>query len=258
LAEGKELLDGSLPSSEWARRAPKLCVFPVGTFEQHSRHLPLLADDIEAQYFGEFLARELGAALLPVLNYGTSLEQTGFRGTVSLRPETLMQIVRDVADEVERQGFETMILLNSHGGNYSLGPVVRDINRRDRSLKILLVDWFAFADRSFLDAAKMGRGDLHAGEFETSLIMVLRPELVRPDGPDMVPAVQGFVQPDLNTFGVGYVAPEGAYGLPSLASREKGERLVASIKTNMLRHVRERLAWLAQRRGYTGKGRNNA
>ena len=180
----KKLLDGTCTSPAWAQAAPKVCVFPVGAFEQHSRHLPLASDDIGAQYFGEFVARELGAALLPTLNYGTSLEQTGFKGTVTLRPETLMQDVRDVAAEVEEQGFAVMIILNGHGGNHVLAPVARDINRRNGKLKILVVNHYEFADWQVLDGPKQGKTDLHSGEFETSLLLAIVPELVGKERPD--------------------------------------------------------------------------
>ena len=248
----KKLLDGTCTSPAWAQAAPKVCVFPVGAFEQHSRHLPLASDDIGAQYFGEFVARELGAALLPTLNYGTSLEQTGFKGTVTLRPETLMQVVRDVAAEVEEQGFAVMIILNGHGGNHVLAPVARDINRRNGKLKILVVNHYEFADWQVLDGPKQGKTDLHSGEFETSLLLAIVPELVGKERPDMRPA-HHWRQSDLTTFGVGYFAPAGAPGYPSLASRAKGELLVASIKRNIIPFIRERLRWLRRNRTYGGK-----
>ena len=227
---------------------------PIGAFEQHSCHLPLATDSIEAEYLGRFVAHELDAALLPVLNYGTSLEHAGFSGTVTLRPETLMQFVRDVADAVEKQGFTTMIILNVHGGNHALGPVVRDINRQDRKLKILLTHFAAPPEGDMLESAASGRPDIHAGELETSLMMVLRPELVKGNGPDIRPTVDGFQQADLDTFGMGFIAPEGAYGHPSLASREKGERALESIKADLIRHIRQRLDWLEKNRTYSGRG----
>ena len=120
------ILDGSKTSFEWQRRRPRLCVLPVGAFEQHSRHLPLQTDNFKVEYFARFIAGELNAALLPTLNYGTSLEQSGFTGTISLRSETLMHVIRDIAAEVEAQGFTEMILLNGHGGNFALAPAVRE------------------------------------------------------------------------------------------------------------------------------------
>lgn len=249
----RELLDGACPSPEWRKRSPSICVFPIGAFEQHSQHLPLASDNIAAQYFAEFVARELDAALLPCQNIATSLEHTGFRGTITLRPETLMQIVRDVADEVETQGFTTMIVINGHGGNFALTPVIRDINRRNRKLKILLVEPSKFCDRGVVDADRTRQMDMHAAEYETSLMLALRPDLVRKERADMKPVVKGFAQPDLTTFGVGCFSPKGACGSPSLGTKEKGGKIVASIKRNIMPHIRRRLAWLKKNRIYSGK-----
>jgi len=256
MAEAKPVLDGNCTSYEWLEAKPTICVLPIGTFEQHSRHLPLMTDNILAEHFARFLAAELGAALLPIPNYGTSLEQTGFMGTVTLRPETFMQIIRDIADAVEEQGFTRMIVVNTHGGNFSLGPVVRDINRMNRPLKIVLAAPGASVDGSCLESPKLGRQDIHAGEYETSVMLSVAPELVKPGGVDMAPTEPNFRQPDLNMFGMGWNAPEGAYGSPSLASKEKGDILVASSKKGLVRHVRERLAWLDKNDTYAGKDMN--
>ena len=81
----------------------------------------------------------------------------------------------------------------------------------------------------------------------------LRPDLVRPEAVDIVPEEPHFKQSDLNTFGMGWNAPQGAHGWPSAGSREKGERIVASIKVDMVAHVTERLDWLARNRTYGGQ-----
>ncbi len=255
MAKQNSLLDGTRSSPQWRKASPKLCVLPVGAFEQHSGHLPLATDNIQVEYFGRFVAREFCAALLPTLNYGTSLEHTGFPGTVSLKPETLMQIIRDVAGEVERQGFVTMILLNGHGGNFALVPVVRDINRSDRKLKILLVPWYGAQDDDLLDSTAQDKPDIHAGEGETSVMLALRPDLVQPGRPSLKLSVKGFQQPDFTTFGVGFAAPKGNYGDASLASREKGDKLICSVKRNLIKHIRQRLEWLGKSRIYYRSGR---
>jgi len=255
MAKKNPLLDGTRTSPQWRKARPKMCVFAVGSFEQHSVHLPLATDVIQVDYFARFIAGELGAALLPTLPYGTSLEHTGFAGSLSLRPETLMQVVRDIADEVERQGFTTMILLNGHGGNFALLPAVRDINRMNRKLKILLVTWYGSQDDKLTKSSAHGMPDIHAGEGETSVMLVLRPDLVQPARPRLKPSVQGFQQPDLTTFGIGFISPTGVYGDASLASREKGEKFILSVKRNVRKHIRQRLSWLAKTRVYGLKQR---
>ena len=100
----------------------------------------MCTDTVFAEYYSRFLAGELGAALLPAMPIASSLEHSAFRGSLSLRPETLMQIVRDIADQLMRQGFTRLIIVNGHGGNFFLPPVVRDINSRNLALKIILTD----------------------------------------------------------------------------------------------------------------------
>jgi creatinine amidohydrolase/Fe(II)-dependent formamide hydrolase-like protein/GNAT superfamily N-acetyltransferase len=252
---GTNVIDERATSPRWQAAGTRTCVLPVGSTEQHGPHLPLDTDSILAEFFGRQIAQALDAALLPTLRYGTSLEHTGFRGSISLRPETLMQVIRDLADEVERQGFTAMIVVNGHGGNHCLLPVVRDINRADGRLKILLVQPGAFCDPAL---AKEGRGpDFHAGEWETSLMLAICPDLVgsqRPDMPIEEGAAHPLAQADLTTFGVGHLNPAGVIGQPSLATPDKGRAIVASVLENIVPHLKERLHRLDASRRYAGTG----
>ena len=248
------MIDGHATSPRWQAAGTRICVLPVGSTEQHGPHLPLDTDSILAEYFARQIASALDAALLPTLRYGTSLEHTGFRGSISLRPETLMQVIRDLADEIERQGFTAMIVVNGHGGNHCLVPVVRDINRTDRRLKILLVQPGAFCDPAL---AREGHGpDFHAGEWETSLMLAIRPDLVGSERPDM-PVQEGahpLVQADLTTFGLGHLNPAGVIGQSSLATPDKGQAIVASVLENIVPHLQDRLHRLDESRRYAGTG----
>jgi creatinine amidohydrolase/Fe(II)-dependent formamide hydrolase-like protein/GNAT superfamily N-acetyltransferase len=251
------MIDGHETTRDWERHAGDTVVWGIGSFEQHSRHLPLCTDALVADYFARMIAEHLDGALLPTLDFGTSLEQTGFRGTITLRPETLMQVVRDVAGEVESQGFSHLVILNGHGGNHCLAPVVRDINRVDRDLKILLVHFWEHCDPAIARSAEPAGPDLHAGEWETSLMLALHPEQVGEDRQNRRPETDADIpleQKDLTTFGIGHLNPDGSGGYPTRASRDKGRAIVASIRERMLPYVRDRLARLRQRRRYAGTG----
>src|SRR5688500_14859535 len=181
------MIDSTHTTHDWQMHSGEVCVLPIGSCEQHSHHLPLDTDITGADFFARMIAEDLDAALLPAIPFGTCMEHSGFRGSISMRPETMMQIIRDVADEVERQSFRVLIIVNGHGGNFSLGPVVRDINRLDRSLKVLLVYWWEHLDSAIAaDSQELGH-DLHAGEMETSFMMAIRPDCVRPDVIDRAP-----------------------------------------------------------------------
>jgi creatinine amidohydrolase/Fe(II)-dependent formamide hydrolase-like protein len=251
------MIDGHDTTHDWELHTGNTVVWGIGSFEQHARHLPLCTDALAADFFARLIAEDLDAAVLPPLPFGTSLEQTGFRGTVTLRPETLMQVVRDVAGEVEAQGFSHLVILNGHGGNHCLTPVARDINRADREMKILLVHFWEHCDPDIARSTGAAGPDLHAGEWETSLMLALHPEEVGDDRRDRRPepgAEFPLRQRDLTTFGFGQFNPYGSGGYPSRASREKGEAIIESIRERMLPYVRDRIARLRDQRRYAGAG----
>ncbi len=248
------MVDGNSTTFEWRDHEGDICVLPIGAFEQHSVHMPLATDALIAGETARRIAQELGAALLPVLPFGTSLEHAGFRGTFTLRPETLMQVVRDLADEAERQGFRYMVAVNGHGGNFCLVPVIRDINRCDRPLKILLVPIGGFRAVGSAPKRESKEMDIHAGEGETSVMLALFPHLVREERPDRPPDTSELPlqQPDLTTFGMGVMNPEGVIGRASRATAQKGKEAHEAAVRGMLAHIRDRIRRLEAMPRYSG------
>ena len=248
------MISGHNTTDDWQKHVGTVAVLPVGAFEQHGPHLPLDTDIRCAQYFARLVAKDLNAVLLAVQPFGTSFEHTGFRGSITLRPETLMNILRDVAQELESQQFKLLIVLNGHGGNFALAPAVREWNRADRALKIILVGWWEFSDASLMQSAVL---DVHAGDFETSVMMVVAPDLVRTDCISSEPIEGGskpqipLRQSDLNTFGVGHFVRHGAFGSPTEATAEKGQAIVASVKENMMPFLRDRIERLRRQPKYS-------
>jgi creatinine amidohydrolase len=252
------MISGLDTTADWQQYSTNVAVLPVGAFEQHGTHLPLDTDVRGSEYFARVIAQEMDGALLPALPFGTSLEHAGFRGTVTLRPETLMRLLQDIARDLEAQAFRILIIVNGHGGNFCLGPAVREWNRTDRALKILLVHWWEFCDPALTSNAVL---DVHAGDFETSVMLAIAPDLVRAErihetatrphaGDEEIPLRQS----DLNSFGVGHFSLGGAIGDASQATAEKGHAIVAAVRENMLAFVRDRLARLAATPRYSGRG----
>jgi creatinine amidohydrolase len=189
-------------------------VLGIGSFEQHSTHLPVETDFFFAEQISRQVAGRLEAVLLHPLPYSTSLEHLGFAGTVSLNPDTLRSTIWDIAASVDRWGIRYLALMNAHGGNFCLNPSARQWNMEGRQPRLLLVDFYA---------GLSGIGDnLHAGEVETSMMLYLAPERVRADKPeDFVPH---WGRPDLTHLGMKGISPTGVWGRPSQASAEKGAK----------------------------------
>jgi len=252
------MIDSNATTIDWQRFTHDVAILPIGSIEQHSAHLPIATDWIQADFLARKIAEKLDAALLAPLPYANCLEHSGFRGSFSLRPETLMQVVRDLAEEVERQNFKILIVVNGHGGNFSLVPALRDWNRLNRPLKILLVHIGDFCDPKLMEEARLPRSEFHAGAWETSLMLAVRPDLVRSIPGEAMPVNPEESFPlqrqDLTTFGVGHFNPTGAAGFPAKASAKIGQAIIDSTLINIIPWLNDRIERLRKNPRYSASG----
>ena len=244
------MVDLKSTAQEWGLARTDIIFFPVGAMEQHGNHLPVGTDCIQAEYFSRALAEHFDAALLPVQQVASSLEHGGWRGAFSLKPETLMAVVRDIADEAERQNYRIMVVVSGHGGNFPLGPVCREWNRQNRKLKIILIHPYDYG-RSLLRQTRM---DLHAGDSETSLMRYICGEEFPFTDKFPTGNLTDLVQPDLNTFGVGCLNPNGVPGHPEDADVEFGKKLASEMVSGSIAALEKRIALLKANPRYSGAG----
>ncbi len=92
------------------------CVLPIGSTEQHG-YLSLCTDDILAERVALDAAEPLGVPVFPTLNYGVTPYFRAYPGSISLRVNTLVTVVRDILDGMAEQGFRRILIVNGHGGN---------------------------------------------------------------------------------------------------------------------------------------------
>jgi creatinine amidohydrolase len=214
-------------STDEQRRGAQLAVLPIGSFEQHGNHLPLMTDTIVACAVAKAVADEYNLFLLPPLTVSCSHEHAGFAGTVSIRASTLYTVVNDIADSLDRAGIHALALVNGHGGNYVLSNVVQEANERGRRMILFprREDWDTARREAGLVAS--AHDDMHGGELETSLLLHLDEALVRED---YVKAdYEAPNRPDLLTLGMTGYTTSGIIGRPSLASSIKGAALLAGL-----------------------------
>ena len=245
------MVDYTNTARDWAMTRSDLIILPVGSLEQHGDHLPLNSDCRIAEYFSRKLAEHFHAAMLPVLPIASSLEHTGWRGAFTFKPETLMSVIRDIAECAEMQNYRVMIVITGHGGNFPLGPVCREWNRRDRKLKLILQHPYEYGAPLFTS----GRMDMHSGEYETSLLRYICQEPFPFTGDFPTGNVSGdLMQSDLNTFGVGCLNPNGVPGHPEDASVELGQKLAEMMTARSIALLESRLARLKKNPRYSGSG----
>ena len=146
-------------------------VVPFGSIENQDAHLPLGADTLLADAIGPEVARRLGAVLAPTLRVGCADAHRHRAGTLTLDPNTLIAIAVDQGFSLARQGFTTLVLLSTHGGNQaSLDAAVSELNAQ-------LAGTVACAPRGDVGP----RPGAHSGSWLTSVMLALHPKLVHLD-----------------------------------------------------------------------------
>ena len=157
----------------------EVAVLPWGATEPHNLHLPYGTDTTEATAVAREAARlawEEGAAVavLPAIPFGVQTGQLDLTFALNLNPSTQAAILADLAESLDHQGIPKLVILNGHGGN-DFKPLIRELQPHV-DVFLCAVSWYQVGDpRAHFDEP----GD-HAGELETSVMMHLVPDQVRP------------------------------------------------------------------------------
>jgi len=159
----------------------KVAIIPVGSTEQHGPHLPLKHDSASVLYVAEKAAEMLYPKVIvtPIIPFGISYHHMHFPGTLSVRPETLTNLLIDICESLVTHGIKRILILNGHGGNFeTLSTAVITASRQLRSDVYFANYWDFFPEKSYplvADGAIPG----HSASFETSMALRMYPEMVR-------------------------------------------------------------------------------
>ncbi len=173
---------GLLAESSWktVRDAHyDVAVLPWGATEAHNYHLPYATDTIQTEAVAAESARVARAAgarviVLPAVPFGVNTGQLDIPLCVNMNPTTQMMVLQDIAESVSRAGVRKLVILNGHGGN-DFRQMIREL-QPDTEVFLCTVNWYSCVNPAPFFTEP---GD-HAGELETSMMMHLAPELVRP------------------------------------------------------------------------------
>jgi creatinine amidohydrolase len=217
------------PLLRQVNREQTVIVAPIAACEQHSRHLPTFTDTILVTAVAEGVEQKLAGSvlLLPTLWLGASGHHLPFGATLSLEVDAHVDVLCEILTPLLDDGYRRIMLLNGHGGNIdTLHMALRRLQPRYRQCFLTGASYWELAEKELAAIAEGPRKGMgHACEFETSMILALRPELVRRDEikNDMReddPALRGlFVAEDMAQR-----TQRGAVGYPELATAEKGRK----------------------------------
>jgi len=222
----------------------RLALLPTGSCEQHGPNLTLGVDTARCFEFSKLLCERLypRAVVCPPVPYGVSYHHMGFAGTMTVKPETLVAMIMDVAWSIRERGITRLLVVNGHGGNRpSLGVA---IVRAKHELGVDAAWVGCMSDMGWDVIEKRARSDVHghACEAEVSQAMYLAPEHVRVDALEAGRIKKVPLGPK-DWWGVvpwsyDEITENGALGDATAATREFGEELTTTVLERTVAFVR--------------------
>ncbi|WP_254273527.1 creatininase family protein [Haloarcula marina] len=220
-----------------------LLVIPVGSVEQHGNHLPVITDTLLVEAMVDAAIERLDdvpVVVTPPVWSGFSPHHLSFGGTLSLEFANLRATLEDIAHTGIQNGFDAVLFVNGHGGNGPLINAVVSTVGVDTDAEVLGTTYFQLASDRIEELRTTDTGGMaHGGEFETSLMLALRPDLVGDladrDGEPMDEHYEWGGQDLLDGGNVAVYrsfdaySESGAIGTPTAASAETGERIRSII-----------------------------
>jgi creatinine amidohydrolase len=201
------------------------CLLPFGILEKHGPHLPLGTDLLNVRYASLHAAEQQYALVFPEYYFGQIFEAKHQPGTMAYSRELQLKLLQETTDEMARNGCKKIVIVNGHGGNESLLPFFAQSQLEKPHDYVVYVQWGR--DEPKGNPQKKDTLDMHAGQSETSTMMISHPDLVHLD---QASSESGADRKRLNLpkdvyTGIWWYArfPNHYSGEGALANRELGE-----------------------------------
>lgn len=229
----------------------KIGVVPVGSTEQHGPHLPLLVDSACATAIARRTAEKMYplAIVTPTMQVGVSYHHLIFPGSLTISEDTLVSWCHDMASSLKHHGIPLVFFLNGHWGNKTALALATRKIRSELGIKTIAISYWDLYPQEHRNIVEDGEIPDHAAEFETSLTLALREELVRKDwrrDPQAYPLDRRktdlFLIAD-DQFPIFGSSKDGLIiGNPAKATRPKGEKMIEVISEEVARFLQDLLA----------------
>jgi creatinine amidohydrolase len=225
-------------------------VVPIAALEQHGRHMPLFTDSL---LLGEVVRRvkeplKDRVLFTPLMWLGNSHHHLDFPGTLSASPRVYLDLLIDLVENLIAHGFRRIVLLNGHGGNIvpssqAMFELRQKVRTRSELLLLSATYWTAGTRTGPIDPSLKQTQMGHACEYETSMMLRIRPELVGdyraagdvPWGKAFAPAQRAWITKDRTE--------PGHIGFPQHAAAEKGEILFRAFAADVMALLERVIAW---------------
>ena len=233
----------------YAEEPGSIAVVPVGSVEQHGYHLPTGTDTIlvdSVTHGAAARSEELPILITPPVWAGHSAHHLSFGGTITQSTTQLTEHLVQLGKSILENEFDTLVFVNGHGGNSAvISNATREIGSQNPEQEVSTLTYYTLAASFIDDIRESDLGGInHGGEFETSLMLHIKPELVREnkiegtvrDEPYDCAAQDLFKPGELTVYrSIDEFTESGAIGSPHLASEEKGaeiyDRLCEELQT---------------------------
>ncbi len=219
--------DLTMPGFEAAREKSQTVILPVGSLEEHGPHLPLGTDTFHALEVARRLAKERALLAAPPLFYGVCRSTREHPGTVSLSGDTLRALVLDLGREFYRQGFSNLVIISGHAGGTHMAALLEageTLLAELPEIRVAVVNVLDLLREVLAQNPHLVRtkGDSHAGEVETALMLAAYPQLVQGTAPAEWPTFPKYILVrDKRRFW-----PGGVWGDPAKATAAQGEEIL--------------------------------
>jgi creatinine amidohydrolase len=232
--------DLTMPGFEALRQQTRTVILPVGSIEEHGPHLPLGTDTLHALEVARRVATLRPVVVAPPLFYGMCRSTREHPGTVSLSGDALRAVLLDLGREFHRQGFVNLVFISGHAGGTHISAVVEAGERLLAELaevRVAVVNLLELL-REVLSAQPelvQTRGDAHAGEVETAIMLAAYPHLVQGTAPAEWPSFPKYVLVREKRR----YWPGGVWGNPAAARAAQGEDILKAEAARLSKVISE-------------------